>query len=207
MIVDENLQENVRLFAGDMRKVSNIDGYQADILMSELLGSFGDNELSPECLLPTERFVKEDGVFFPYDYTNYVVPISSKVLWTEVKVYASQGSCGKVSQAHQLYPFELPYVCNIYNANFPCGQKTTPVFTFDHFVGKKHQLQSLKKHGSFQFVVQEEQSIIHGFAGYFQARLYRDIMYSTQPETKTQGMHSWFEMFFPVSHPMQVRKG
>jgi protein arginine N-methyltransferase 5 len=42
----------VKLFAGDMRKVEIAD-LQGDILMSELLGSFGDNELSPECLIPT----------------------------------------------------------------------------------------------------------------------------------------------------------
>lgn len=31
---------------------------QADILVSELLGSFGDNELSPECLDGAMRFLK-----------------------------------------------------------------------------------------------------------------------------------------------------
>jgi hypothetical protein len=35
---------------------------QADILVSELLGSFGDNELSPECLDGAQRFLKEGGV-------------------------------------------------------------------------------------------------------------------------------------------------
>lgn len=31
---------------------------QADILVSELLGSFGDNELSPECLDGAQRYLK-----------------------------------------------------------------------------------------------------------------------------------------------------
>lgn len=31
---------------------------KADILASELLGSFGDNELSPECLDGAQRFLK-----------------------------------------------------------------------------------------------------------------------------------------------------
>lgn len=30
----------------------------ADILVSELLGSFGDNELSPECLDGAQKFLK-----------------------------------------------------------------------------------------------------------------------------------------------------
>lgn len=57
MIIDEKLEDRVTLFAGDMRKIA-IGDMQGDILVSELLGSFGDNELSPECLIPTEKFLK-----------------------------------------------------------------------------------------------------------------------------------------------------
>ncbi len=31
---------------------------KADIMVSELLGSFGDNELSPECLDGAQRYLK-----------------------------------------------------------------------------------------------------------------------------------------------------
>jgi type II protein arginine methyltransferase len=35
----------------------------SDIMVSELLGSWGDNELSPECLdIAQERCLKKDGV-------------------------------------------------------------------------------------------------------------------------------------------------
>lgn len=37
----------------------------ADILVSELLGSFGDNELSPECLDGAQRFLAPHGVSIP----------------------------------------------------------------------------------------------------------------------------------------------
>ena len=37
----------------------------ADVLVSELLGSFGDNELSPECLDGAQRFLKRDGISIP----------------------------------------------------------------------------------------------------------------------------------------------
>jgi protein arginine N-methyltransferase 5 len=78
-----------------MRKIS-ADKLQGDILVSELLGSFGDNELSPECLIPTEKYIKPGGIFIPWAYTNHVVPISSQVLWSEVMVYAHQGVSGRV---------------------------------------------------------------------------------------------------------------
>ena len=69
MIVDENLEDKVTLFSGDMRKIE-VKELQGDILMSELLGSFGDNELSPECLIPTEKFLKPGGIYLPWSYTN-----------------------------------------------------------------------------------------------------------------------------------------
>lgn len=41
---------------------------QADILVSELLGSFGDNELSPECLDGAQRFLKGTSSCFSLQY-------------------------------------------------------------------------------------------------------------------------------------------
>jgi hypothetical protein len=41
--------------------VSHRRGFQADMLVSELLGSFGDNELSPECLDGAQKFLKGVG--------------------------------------------------------------------------------------------------------------------------------------------------
>lgn len=41
---------------GDMRLLEVPE--PVDILISELLGSFGDNELSPECLDGAQRFLK-----------------------------------------------------------------------------------------------------------------------------------------------------
>ena len=69
MIVDEGLEDKVTLIAGDMRKIDN-NKIQGDILISELLGSFGDNELSPECLIPTEKYLKKGGIYLPWSYTN-----------------------------------------------------------------------------------------------------------------------------------------
>lgn len=61
---------------------------QADILVSELLGSFGDNELSPECLDGAQTFLKPDtGISIPQSYTSSVAPVSSSKLHQEVKAY------------------------------------------------------------------------------------------------------------------------
>ena len=49
-------KEKVELLFGDMRSLTPPE--LADIIVSELLGSFGDNELSPECLDGAMRFLK-----------------------------------------------------------------------------------------------------------------------------------------------------
>lgn len=41
---------------------------KADILVSELLGSIGDNELSPECLDGAQKFLKGSKILFYFFY-------------------------------------------------------------------------------------------------------------------------------------------
>lgn len=43
---------------------------KADIIVSELLGSFGDNELSPECLDNVIKFLKGLHYILSYKYIN-----------------------------------------------------------------------------------------------------------------------------------------
>lgn len=43
---------------------------------------------------------------------------------------------------------------------------------------------------------------LHGFAGFFEAKLYESIQLSTNPPTLSHGMFSWFPFLFPLSCPM-----
>jgi protein arginine N-methyltransferase 5 len=74
----------VTIVAADMRYWEAPQ--KADILVSELLGSFGDNELSPECLDGAQRFLREDGISIPSSYTSYLQPVTTSKLWNDVKV-------------------------------------------------------------------------------------------------------------------------
>ena len=59
--------------------------YQVDILISELLGSFGDNELSPECLDGILHVLaKPHGISIPQSYTAWLTPIAAPRLHTEI---------------------------------------------------------------------------------------------------------------------------
>jgi protein arginine N-methyltransferase 5 len=52
--------QSVEIIFGDMRTIDVPE--PADIIVSELLGSFGDNELSPECLDGAMRFLKRESL-------------------------------------------------------------------------------------------------------------------------------------------------
>lgn len=97
---------------------------KADIIVSELLGSFGDNELSPECLDGVMRCLKRrlicirydflntnvswctaQGISIPSSYSSYLAPISSSKLHAEVS--SSQPPPGAAADGK---PAEQPYV-------------------------------------------------------------------------------------------------
>jgi protein arginine N-methyltransferase 5 len=71
----------------DARKLTlgDLDGNKIDIVVSELLGSFGDNELSPECLDPLleSECCKSTTTSIPMEYTAYLAPVSSYRLHSE----------------------------------------------------------------------------------------------------------------------------
>ncbi len=85
---------------------------KADILVSELLGSFGDNELSPECLDGAQRFLREDGISIPAAYTSFLQPVTTSKLWNDVKAgSAFTNILLIISIASILLPSEATHSC------------------------------------------------------------------------------------------------
>ncbi|KAL6719542.1 hypothetical protein ACLMJK_003783 [Lecanora helva] len=67
--------------------------YPIDIFISELLGSLGDNELSPECLdgiLPLLN--PSHGISIPHSYTAYLTPIAAPKLHADVSARTATDS-------------------------------------------------------------------------------------------------------------------
>ncbi|CAK4632352.1 unnamed protein product [Aphanomyces euteiches] len=183
--------DNVTIVSSDMRVWQAPE--QADIMVSELLGSFGDNELSPECLDGAQSFLKEGGVSIPAKYTSFVAPISSSKLWNEVKTIEPSGLKGYetpyVVRLHQIFSFDRPQPC----------------FTFSH--PNLDAIIDNKRYTTLEFEANED-GALHGLAGYFDSVLYEDTCISINPETLdlSPGMFSWFPIFFPLRTPLQVRQ-
>ncbi|KAG8908002.1 methyltransferase protein [Tulasnella sp. 403] len=110
--------DTVTLLFGDMRVIQVPE--KADILVSELLGSFGDNELSPECLDGACRFLKDDGISIPVSYTAYLAPLSSSRLHVEASV-----------TPHEIKNAETPYVVMFQSVN-ELGVEPQKCWEFHH---------------------------------------------------------------------------
>ncbi|PSR91898.1 Protein arginine N-methyltransferase [Actinidia chinensis var. chinensis] len=166
---------------------------KADILVSELLGSFGDNELSPECLDGAQRFLKQDGVSIPTSYTSFIQPVTTSKLYNDVKSHKD------------LVHFETAYVVKLHRvARLAPSQ---PVFTFTH--PEYSTTKDNQRYKKLQFEIPHDSGsvLVHGFAGYFDATLYKDVHLGIEPSTATPNMFSWFPIYFPLRTPVCVRPG
>ena len=197
---------------------------KVDIMVSELLGSFADNELSPECLDGVQHVLHPDhGINIPQSYSAHLTPIASPRMYADL---LSRPGTEK---------WELPYVVMLHQYDYLSTASSTAeqqipdvkeAWSFSHpapqaildqsrlrssgsvdtggWVGgngsNEHNARSCKI--SFKC---ENQGICHGLAGYFETVLYagsqRTVELSTNPvnmEAKSKDMISWFPIFFPL---------
>jgi protein arginine N-methyltransferase 5 len=180
--------DRVTIVSHDMRTWDAPE--KADILVSELLGSFGDNELSPECLDGAQKFLKDDGISIPFDYTSYIAPMCSEKLHNEVRAYGDGKS------------WETGYVVQIHNAHLVAQPE--PLFVFEH--PNRDDPIDNSRYLEVSFTATEAE-LVHGVAGYFESGLYRDVMISILPRTHSPGMFSWFPIYFPIREPLYVNRG
>ncbi|CAF4818046.1 unnamed protein product, partial [Rotaria sp. Silwood1] len=165
---------------------------KADIMVSELLGSFGDNELSPECLDGAQRYLKDDGISIPYSYTSYICPVQSPRIFSEL-LYNRDAN--KPYYAN----FETPFVVYLHNCFFLA--ETKPLFTFMH-PNFSIPIDN-SRYDEVEFTIPTT-GTMHGLAGFFEAKLYKDISISIEPNTHSKNLISWFPMFFPIREPITL---
>lgn len=75
-------KNKVEIISSDMRKWN--PDQKADIVVSELLGSFGDNELSPECLMGAQELLK---VWEKISIRKYILKKKKKYLLRKKNIF------------------------------------------------------------------------------------------------------------------------
>ena len=81
--------ERVHIVEADMRLYQ--PEFYSDIILSELLGSFADNELSPECLIGAQRFLLAGGLFVPHNSTSLMACCMSTKIYENVFSWSVDG--------------------------------------------------------------------------------------------------------------------
>lgn len=119
------------------------------------------------------------------------------------------------SNDSNLFTFGIQFVHPSYGSNINIPTET-PLFptpssaqdTNDASIADKVvKLGNQTQHLTFEI---EQDTTLHGLAGYFHCTLYKDIVFSTVPEQMmdlSPGMFSWFPMYFPTTQPLRVSRG
>ena len=213
-----------------------------DILISELLGSFADNELSPECLDGILHLLNPShGISIPASYTAFLTPIAApklhadiasrtswdptapetpSVVWLHAIDYLSTASFqppltpspststkdkGSDSSKATTTPVH-PAAPQVPTSSTPSPSPTIlPVWSFHHAPQAQPPPTPLSNTHNTRYARLEfptrDRGVCHGLAGYFESVLYPGVELSTNPNTmeaKSDGMISWFPIFFPL---------
>ncbi|KAG5479483.1 hypothetical protein LSCM1_04747 [Leishmania martiniquensis] len=204
-----------------------------DLILSELLGSLGDNELSPECIeafhVQLEDIERRRGIApnpyltcIPQEYTAWVAPLMSAALNAALTEAAVKGltvpppGCNDHHAAlnHTLLVTNLSRAVTL--------APPQPCWTFEHKLtsGGSDRRQpdgdtvnrrvpvSLERSASLVFMVPPCGRCC-GLAGYFSAVLYQSetspaTIISTAPVDRTEDMYSWFPCVFALEPTQQA---
>lgn len=204
-----------------------------DILVTELLGSFGDNELSPECLDGIQRHLsKPHGISIPHSYTAHLSPIATPRIFADL-------SSRVVTDPNA---FETPWVTRLFQLDFvsqkvPGHPRFQQAWEFVHPVGvlradqfAEERGMSVKfstdgvgsmsgssganehnaRHCALTFVC-PTRGVIHGLAGYFESTLYESQLEGNKDKVEISILPDQIDRkskdmisWFPIFFPLKV---
>ncbi|SHO78148.1 Similar to S.cerevisiae protein HSL7 (Protein arginine N-methyltransferase) [Malassezia sympodialis ATCC 42132] len=219
--------ERVRVLQGDMRTLSVPASMsdRADVVVSELLGSFGDNELAPECLDGAMRFLKPHGISIPSSYIPYIAPITTPKLHASIKAQDTHPHAKWIGMGMPATSakFDEPFVVMFKSMNLlsdldeACKwPRVQPCWRFEHtpmdnsgLVCDTNGLPLSNNHNvrsSVNTFFIPHAGVCHGLAGYFEAHLFGNVVLSIFPDKMraSPNMVSWFPMFFPFREPLYL---
>jgi protein arginine N-methyltransferase 5 len=200
---------------------------KVDILVSELLGSFADNELSPECLDGVQHVLAPQyGISIPSSYTAHLTPISAPRLHADISHRAVNDST--VAETPYVVMLHAIDYAAISVPDYPRFQQAwefvhpipTPTLTISEarrgggvsgggggsMAGGDGANEHNARFARLNFVC-KDRGVVNGIAGYFEAVLYDGgedwnmVELSTRPDTideKSKDMISWFPIYFPL---------
>jgi len=167
-----------------------------DVIVSEIVGNFLFEERIDLFLTDAiHRFLSPNGSVIPGKGSVFLVPMESKALYqSAVNIWTN-------------FPYDInlsPFVEASVNNVFICE------INADDFIGTPKTLHKLTfnniprqpdpAHVTFPVL---QDAVCHGFGGWFEINLCKDIFLSTAP---WQPLTHWKQVFFPLKAPIEVSK-
>jgi type II protein arginine methyltransferase len=164
-------KENLKLVLEDVRNLVLDEDEKFDIIVSELLGSLGDNELSPECLDGAQKHLKPHGISIPANSISYVQPVMENQVHKLIRDDPDPQNSSQINY--------LSYLNSVFFIDEP-----KELFKFEH-PNWEEEIDNTR-FGIVNFKAKID-CVLHGFAGYFTSKLYKDIEISISPFSHTKG--------------------
>ncbi|KAI1729187.1 PRMT5 arginine-N-methyltransferase domain-containing protein [Ditylenchus destructor] len=204
---EQRWNNRVHILHCDMRNLAELKMQRkipnADIIISELLGSFADNELCPECLDGVSMIGDDNTVFIPKSYKSYLAPAQSiRIHQNIIKIGTEKDYWSEKIPGTGREPYSDPipgdslYVACLSDSCLLDEPKEC--FSFCH---PNTESNAREKHLRFSFAYPCE---LMGFAGYFDVCLYKNISLSTVPNVHTSGLISWFPALLPLRNLIRL---
>ncbi|KAI9828139.1 MAG: methyltransferase protein [Thelocarpon impressellum] len=204
---------------------------KVDILVSELLGSFGDNELSPECLDGVQHVLDPThGISIPASYTAHLTPIAAPRLHSDISArIGSDPAAPETPYVVMLHAID--YLSTSPSATIPSTPQPIikQAWEFSHPQSPTTLAQAraraaggvsggggatmagadgANEHNARAVHLRfpcPSRGACNGLAGYFETVLWGDVELSTRPDRmqgKSADMISWFPIYFPLKAPL-----
>jgi predicted RNA methylase len=188
-----HLDGQICFIRGDSRDIQLPE--QADLMVCELLGSFGiDEDILPLTYDARNRFLKEEARLVPQTLTLFVVPVEAPQVYDTISFW------------EDVYNFDYrPMKAYLANNTF------VEVFSPETLLSDPQELKRIDLRISSQtrFKAHIEchirrRGILHGFCGFFSTQLASGILLSNSPLNPPT---HWKQLFFPSPEIVDLRKG
>ena len=179
-------------------RLQNLTG-RCDLVISELLGCFGDDEFLPELTVTMcNLFHKPGGISIPESWESYIAPVQTfniDALLRNAKRSQSTYTTGLPEDCVFLAEPQLVWKgsCYSYSGSF----FRLLEFPLASFVLRTNCGQQKSTSSTSEFLV-------HGLLGYFKAFLYKDIFIDTRHTSPLRNSFHWECFYLPLNTPVRL---
>ena len=195
-LADLNRFDNIVFIRGKSTEITLPE--KVDLVVTETFGSFGLDENIAEYMADArDRFLKRRGELIPESIECFLAPTESPRALEKINFWK------KLKEKYGID--HSPVVKKVF------GSIIDEEIRRSHLLSEEKRLWSLDLYklkdrvvrGALEFAFIRT-GRLHGFAGWFRARLSEDVSLSNSPD---QPETHWKQAFFPVNYPVRVSRG